>query len=76
MKHPSFSDLEYASKKRRTKRELFLEKLDKMVPWDRLLKRIKPLYYQNKLGRPATDLEVVLRVYTMQLCYNMSDFGM
>src|ERR1700726_2683583 len=33
----SFSDLEYANKKRRTRRELFLAEMDAVVPWPELL---------------------------------------
>jgi hypothetical protein len=29
----SFSDFEYANKKRRTRRELFLAEMDAVVPW-------------------------------------------
>ena len=33
----SFSDLEYANKKRRTRRELFLGEMEAVVPWPELL---------------------------------------
>ena len=36
MGQPTFADLEYASKKRKTRREIFLERMDSLVPWDRL----------------------------------------
>ena len=33
MAQASFAELEHDLKKRRTRRELFLEKMDKLVPW-------------------------------------------
>ena len=32
MDQPTFSDLEYPSKKRETRRELFLERMDELIP--------------------------------------------
>ena len=37
----SFSDLEYENKKRKTRREKFLERMDALIPWPRLEKRQK-----------------------------------
>ena len=36
MDQRTFAELEYASKKRRTRREAFLEKMDRLIPWSRL----------------------------------------
>ena len=36
MDQPTFSDLEYQGKKRKTRRELFLERMDGLVPWTKL----------------------------------------
>ncbi len=33
MDQPTFSDLEYQGKKRKTRRELFLERMDGLIPW-------------------------------------------
>ena len=44
MAQSSFAELEHDLKKRRTRRELFLEKMDKLVPWERLERRIEPFY--------------------------------
>ena len=41
MAQASFAELEHDLKKRRTRRELFLEKMDKLVPWERLERRIE-----------------------------------
>ena len=36
-------DLEYEGKKRKTRREIFLERMDSLIPWDQLEERIRPL---------------------------------
>ena len=36
MEQATFAELEHDSKKRRTRRELFLEKMEGLVPWERL----------------------------------------
>ena len=44
MKQAPFAGLEHDSKKRRTRREMFLEKMDGLVPWERLGERVEPFY--------------------------------
>ena len=51
MAQASFAELEHDLKKRRTRRELFLEKMDKLVPWERLERRIEPFYAKAGRGR-------------------------
>ena len=41
MEQPTFADLEYDGKKRKTRRERFLERMDGLIPWDRLEDRIR-----------------------------------
>ena len=48
MAQSSFAELEHDLKKRRTRRELFLEKMDKLVPWERLERRIEPFYARRR----------------------------
>ena len=38
----SFAELEYESKKKKTRRERFLERMEALIPWSRLLEEIKP----------------------------------
>ena len=44
MDQPTFADLEYQNKKRKTRQELFLERMDGLIPWERLEERIRPHY--------------------------------
>ena len=76
MDQPTFADLEYQGKKRKTRRELFLERMDGLIPWQRLEERIRPCYPQAGRGRRPYALSVMLRIHCVQLFYNLSDLGM
>ena len=76
MDQPTFSDLEYQGKKRKTRREVFLERMDGLIPWGRLEERIRPFYPKAGNGRRPYPLSVMLRVHCVQLFYNLSDPGM
>ncbi len=54
---------EYEKKKKRTRREVFLEKMEQVVPWGRLMEVIEPHYPKSgKRGRPPIGLERMLRM--------------
>jgi IS5 family transposase len=42
MSQISFVDAEYADKRKKTRREVFLEEMELLVPWKVLLKIIEP----------------------------------
>ena len=73
---PIFADLEYQHKKRQTRRDVFLKRIDSLIPWQRLEERIRPHYFKAERGRRPYPLSVMLRVHVVQLCYNVSDPGM
>jgi IS5 family transposase len=74
---PSFADLELASKKKRTRRERFLDEMEQVVPWSRLLGVLRPRYYRDgRRGQRPKALEMMLRVYLMQNWFGLSDPGM
>ena len=72
----SFSEAEYHHKKRKTRRETFLEQMDTLIPWKRLEKKIARYYPKPGNGRRPYPLRVMLRVHCMQLFYNLSDPAM
>ena len=72
----TFSDLEYQGKKRKTRRELFLERMDGLITWQKLEDRIRPFYPKAGKGRHPYPLPVMLRIHRVQLFYNLSDPGM
>ena len=76
MSQSSFSDLEYSVKKKRTRKEIFLEQMDEILPWAVLVKPLKRRYPKAGNGRRPIDLEVMLRIYFMQQWYGLSDPAM
>lgn len=72
-KQTSFTDIEYSNRKRKTKREAFLECMDEIIPWDEIVALIEPIYYQNTRGRKAIPIETMFRMYLLQVWYNLAD---
>ena len=59
MKQTSFASLEYAGKKRKTRRERFLGGMERVVPWAALVALIEPHYPKSgRVGRPPTEQRV------------------
>ena len=48
----SFSDAEYAGKRKKTRREVFLEEMELVVPWKVLLGKIIEPHYPVRRPRP------------------------
>ncbi len=76
MNQMSFSDAEYAGKRKRTHREVFLAEMEKVVPWKSLLDLIEPFYPLAGRGRHPYPLQTMLRVHLMQNWFGLSDPGM
>ena len=75
----TFSELEYGAKKRKTRRERFLERMEGLIPWKELEAVIRPHYPKTPKagrGRRPYPLSAMLRVHCVQLFYNLSDPGM
>ena len=73
MNQQSFADLEYAMRKKKTKREQFLELMDSVVPWETCVELAKPFCPAGKRGRPARDPEMMLRMYLLRRWFGLSD---
>lgn len=71
----SFTDIEYANRKKKTKREEFLEMMDEIIPWDEWVDIVVPFYPSGKRGRPTCGIETMLRMYFLQNWFNLSDEG-
>jgi IS5 family transposase len=76
MDQMSFGDAEYAAKKKTTRREVFLAEMDKVVPWDSLLKVVAPFYPVAGRGRHPYPVQTMLRVHLMQNWFGLSDPAM
>ena len=44
MKQETFTDIEYSYRKKKTKREEFLEIMEEIIPWDEWVGVIEPYY--------------------------------
>ena len=67
MNQPTFADLDYESKKRKTRREKFLERMDGLLPWEELEERIRPFYPNAGRGRRVVgDASHTLRAVVLQ----------
>jgi IS5 family transposase len=76
MKQTSFSDVEFASKKRLTRRDRFLAEIEAVTPWPALVAALLPYYPKGEgRGRPPVGLERMLRMYIAQQCFGLSDEG-
>jgi IS5 family transposase len=72
-KQIGFGELEYSNKRKKTRREIFLEKMEEIVPLGLFCECVKPYYYVRGNGRPPIELEVMLRMYLISNWYNLSD---
>jgi len=69
----SFTHAEFAAKKKTTRREKFLSRMEEVIPWKQLLAVIEPHYPKGQRGRPPVGLERMLRVYFLQQWYGLAD---
>jgi transposase, IS5 family len=74
MSQRSFASAEYALKKKRTRREVFLADMERVVPWVRLIALIEPLYpTSGRVGRQPIGVPRMLRMYCLQQWYGLAD---
>lgn len=69
----TLSDIEYGNRKRKTRREEFLEMMDKIIPWKAFKEMIEPYYPKGERGRPPIGIETMLRMYFLQCWFSLSD---
>jgi len=75
MKQQTLSDMKYSNRKKKTKREEFLEIMEDIIPWDKWTNIVEPVYPKGKRGRPPVAIETILRMYLLQVWFNLSDEG-
>ena len=75
MKQISFSHAEFQRKKRRTRREVFLDEMERVMPWAEVFAVVEPHYPKGERGRPPVGLERMLRMYFVQQWNGFSDEG-
>src|SRR5438270_10884416 len=60
---------------RKTRRAIFLEEMEQVVPWGELCALVAPHYPQPGKGRRPVGVERMLRIYFLQPWFNLSDPG-
>jgi IS5 family transposase len=60
---------------RKSRRELFLDEMNQVVPWAELQVLVEPHYAKAGLGRRPVGLAIMLRTYFVQQWFNLSDPG-
>jgi IS5 family transposase len=60
---------------RKSRRELFLEEMEKVIPWSSLESLVRPHYAKAGNGRQPVGLSIMLRTYFVQQWFNLSDPG-
>lgn len=75
MRQSSFAEAGFERYSKRTRRERFLEEMDRVVPWEALEALIEPCYPSKRrgAGRPAVGLDRMLRIHFLQHWFNLSD---
>src|SRR2546428_10098865 len=59
--------------RKKTRREVFLEEMEQVVPWRELGALVEPHYPKPGNGRPPVGVERMLRIYFLQQWFNLSD---
>ena len=72
----TFADSEFSSKRRQTRKEIFLSRMDALLPWAMLLAIIEPVYPKAGNGRQPYPLQTMFRIHCLQHWYNLSDGAM
>jgi IS5 family transposase len=60
---------------RKSRRELFLDEMEQIVPWSGLESVVRPHYAKAGNGRQPVGLSIMLRTYFVQQWFNLSDPG-
>ena len=67
------ADKGFEQYRRPTKRDVFLNTMDKIMPWQELCAVVQPHYPRGEGGRPPIGLERMVRMLCVQHWYNMAD---
>jgi transposase, IS5 family len=61
---------------KKTRKQVFLEQMEQVIPWGDLVEVIAPYYPEGKTGRPPFSLQTMLRTHFMQQWFTLSDPAM
>lgn len=72
-KQQTFAGLAWKNKGKKTRREQFLGEMNQIIPWKVLIELIEPYYPKAGRGRQPLGLEKMLRIYLLQIWFDLSD---
>ena len=75
MKQTTFASVAWKSEGQVTRRQRFPAELNAVIPWKKLLRRIRPHYVRAGQGRQPHALETMLRIHVYDIFFNLSDPG-
>lgn len=61
----TFADSEFSTKRRQTRKEIFLSRMEQILPWQNMTAVIEPFYPKAGNGRRPYPLETMLRIHCM-----------
>ena len=61
----TFADSEFSTKRRQTRKEIFLSRMEHILPWQNMTAVIEPFYPKAGNGRRPYPLETMLRIHCM-----------
>ena len=74
MLQTTLSDTGFDRCSKKTRKERFLDDMDKIIPWKELAEAIEPFYPKPKgVGRRPIGIERMLRIHFLQHWFNLSD---
>ena len=74
MRQRSLAEEGFERFRKPTRREQFLEEMERVIPWSGLCGVIEPFYPKGKgAGRPPIGIERMLRIHFLQHWFNLSD---
>jgi IS5 family transposase len=74
MPQQTFAEVPFEQYRKSTRRERFLDEMNRVVPWTDLVAAIEPVYPKAEgPGRPPIGVERMLRLHCLQQWFNLSD---
>ncbi|CAJ0880101.1 IS5 family transposase IS1405 [Ralstonia mannitolilytica] len=70
------ADLRLDLTRRKTRKAVFLDEMERVMPWAQLLALIEPHAPLKDRGRPEFAIEVLLRIHFLQYWFGLSDMAM
>ena len=61
---------------KRTRKRQFLDEMERVVPWARLIGLLEPHYPSGQTGRPPFAIQTMLRIHFLQQWFGLSDPAM